>query len=98
MTYLKFTEKNVKIKTVNQHLILSGLNILDYYINSNVKKKQLEPTHEITKKSLITHKFCNNDLNKFILLLRKGVFTLINTWIAGKDLTKHHYQIKSILQ
>ena len=26
------------------------------------------------KKSLVTYSFCNNDLNKFILLLRKGVY------------------------
>ena len=34
------------------------------------------------------YSFCNDDLNKFILLLRKG--------IAGKNLMRHHYQVKKI--
>ena len=45
------------------------------------------------KKFKNTYSFCNNDLNKFILLLRKGVF-LMNIWIAGKDLMRHYYQAK----
>ena len=36
-----------------------------------------------------TYKICNGDINKFILLLRKGVYHM-NTWIVGKDLMKHH--------
>ena len=28
------------------------------------------------------------------MLLRKGVYSMMNTWIAGEDLMKHHYQIK----
>ena len=39
ITYLKFTAKNVEIKTVNQHVILLSLKIIDYVINpKNVKK------------------------------------------------------------
>ena len=38
------------------------------------KKELLEPIDELIKKFSNTHKFCNNDLNKFILLLRKGVY------------------------
>ena len=39
ITYLKFTAKNVEIKTVNQHVILVGLKIIDYVIHAkNVKK------------------------------------------------------------
>ena len=38
------------------------------------KKEQLEPINELIKKFSNTHKFCNNDLNKFVLLLRKGVY------------------------
>ena len=37
-----------------------------------------------------THGFCNEDINKFILLLRKGEFIHINTWIAGKELMTNH--------
>ena len=39
--------------------------------------------------------FCNGILNKFVLLLRKGVI-LVNAWIAGKDLMKHYYRMKKI--
>ena len=37
-----------------------------------------------------TFKFSNNKINKFILLLRKGIFPneLMDGW---KSLTKHHY-------
>ena len=37
-------------------------------------KRQLKPINELIKKFSNTHRFCNNDLNKFILLLRKGVY------------------------
>ena len=45
------------------------------------------------KKFKNTYSFCNSDLNKFILLLRKGVYPY-ELWIAGKDLMKHHYHAK----
>ena len=34
------------------------------------------------------YEFCDGDIIKFILLLRKDVID-INTWIAGKDLMKY---------
>ena len=43
------------------------------------------------------YQFGNGDINKFVLLLRKGVY-LMSIWIAGKDLVKHHYQKKIFLQ
>ena len=56
----------------------------------NVKKKMVETSKWIIKKFTNIHQFCNEDINEFILLLRKG-FILMNTWIAGKDLMKHNY-------
>ena len=41
------------------------------------------------------YQFCNGDLNKFVLLLREGVYPCEYT-VAGKDLMKHHYQIKRL--
>ena len=38
------------------------------------KNDQLEPINELIKKFSNTHKFCNNDLSKIFLLLRKGVY------------------------
>ena len=37
-------------------------------------KKQLKPINGLVKKFPNTYKCCNNDINKFILLLRKGVY------------------------
>ena len=45
------------------------------------------------------HQFCNGDLNKFFLLLRKGPypFILMNIWIAGKNLMKLQYHLKKLI-
>ena len=45
---------------------------------------------ELMKRFANLYEFCNEDINKFILLLRKGA-SLMNTWIIGKDFMKHHY-------
>ena len=49
------------------------------------------------------YKFCNGDLNKFFLLLRKGYILLMkgyillmNIWIAEKDLMKIQYHSKTL--
>ena len=41
------------------------------------------------------YEFCNGDLSKFTLLLRKGVYPY-EIWIIGRDLMRHHYQIKNL--
>ena len=38
------------------------------------KKRQLKPIYGLIKKFSNTHEFCNGDTNKFVLLLRKGVY------------------------
>ena len=75
------------IKTKNEKLILKCFNCKQYYEKGFNK--------ELIKRFPSTYEFCNKDLNKFILLLRK-VFILMNIWIIGKDLTKHHYLIKNL--
>ena len=37
-------------------------------------KNWLKPVNELIKKFSSIYKFCNGDLNKFVLLLRKGVY------------------------
>ena len=37
-------------------------------------KKWLKPVNELIKKFSSIYQFCNDDLNKFVLLLRKGVY------------------------
>ena len=54
------------IKTKNEKLILKCFNCEQYY-----KKKF---NKELIKRFASTYEFCNEDLNKFILLLRKGVY------------------------
>ena len=45
---------------------------------------------DIIKRLANTYEFCNEDIYKFILLLRKNEFIHTNTWIAGKDLIKNY--------
>ena len=45
---------------------------------------------KLKERFLNTCKFSNLDNNKFILLLQKGII-LINLWMIGKTLVKHHY-------
>ena len=54
------------IKIKNEKLLLKCFNCNNYY-----KKKF---NKDLIKKLKNTYSFCNNDLNKFILLLRKGVY------------------------
>ena len=54
------------IKIKNEKLLLKCFNCNNYY-----KKKF---NQDLIKKFKNTYSFCNNDLNKFVLLLRKGVY------------------------
>ena len=55
--------------------------------NKNYSNKIHE---ELKKRFNNTFKFSNNDIYKFILLLRKGVYNLISTCMIGKPLMKQH--------
>ena len=48
---------------------------------------------DLIKRFENTYEFCDRDINRLILLLRKGVFHM-NTWIAGTDLMKNYCQKK----
>ena len=65
--------------TKNEKLILKCLNCEQYY-----KKKF---NKEIIKRFKSTYEFCNKDLNKFILLLRKGVhpYEYMDDWERFKE-------------
>ena len=73
--YLKVIVKNAEIKTVN-------LNVTDFkelkdnkpfYNCKECRKEQLKLINGLIKIFPNTYKFCNNNINKFILLLKKGV-------------------------
>ena len=67
----------------DNHLLCKCLNCNKDYNNDFNK--------ELINRFSSTYKFCDGNINKFILLPRKGV---MNTWIAGKDSIKHHCLIK----
>ena len=88
LDYIKIMAKPSSLELKNEKLLLKCFNC-----NSCYKKKF---NKDLIKKYKNTYSSCNNDLNKFILLLRKGVI-LMKIWIAGKNLMKHHYQTKKII-
>ena len=79
ITYLKFTKNNAKdarkenkIKSVFDFIGLK-INKLQYKCNE-CKKRQLKPINGLIKKFPSIYQFCNEDINKSILLLRKDVY------------------------
>ena len=69
------------IKTKNAKLILECYNCKQRY-----RKKF---NKELIKRFASTYEFCNNDLNKFVLLLRKGVYPYehMDTWETFSEIS-----------
>ena len=69
------------IKTKNEKLILECYNCKQRY-----RKKF---NKELIKRFASTYEFCNNDLNKFVLLLRKGVYPYehMDTWETFSEIS-----------
>ena len=87
ITYLKFTKKNTKnvrkekkIKSVCDFIELKN-NKLNYKCEES-KKRWLKPINGFTKTFPNLNQFCNGDINKFVLLLRKGLYPYeyIDSW------------------
>ena len=73
------------IKIKNKKLLLKCFNCNSYY-----RKKF---NKDLIKKFKNTYSFCNNDINIFVSLLRKGIYPYEYV-DNGKDLVRHHYQVK----
>ena len=65
-------EEKEKIKSVCNFIGLKN-NKLNYECKE-CKKRWLKPVNGLIKKFPNIHQFCNGDINKFVLLLRKGVY------------------------
>ena len=66
----------------------------------NYRRKECNGTsaksiNDLIEKFPRMYKFCNGNLNKFVMLLRKGVcpYEYMDSW---KDLMKLHYKLKEI--
>ena len=57
------------------------------------RKKQLKPINRLIEKFPNTYKFCNNNINKFIFLLKKEACPY-EYMVFGKDLT--NFKIKRL--
>ena len=59
------------------------------------KKSYKKDYKELITRFANTYEFCNGDTNKFILLLRKGVYPYeyMDTW---ERFNEHHYRIKKL--
>ena len=66
LDYFKTTANPSSLELKNEKLILECYNCKQRY-----RKKF---NKELIKRFASTYEFCNNDLNKFVLLLRKGVY------------------------
>ena len=98
----KSAELNVNADTIIKSVKLAELNIkitrddsIKYkplFCNGNYQKKFDE---NLKKRFFNTCKLFNHDINEFILLLQKNVYSM-NIWMIGKNSVKHHYLKKKV--
>ena len=66
-----------------------------HYKCNECKKRQLKPISELIKKFPNIYQFSNRDINKFVSLLRKGVYPY--EYMGSRErFAEHHYQTKKL--
>ena len=70
--YYKKSEKRNKIKSECKYINHKDNRLI--YKCKKCDDISAKPINEINKKFPNIYKFCNGDLNKFVLLIRKGVY------------------------
>ena len=99
ITYQKLTKRNVKKVwkkyTKSECKFIKFENNRLNYKCKECNDKLYKSINELIKQIPKIYQFCNGDLNKFSVLLRKGVCPM-NIWIAGKNLAKHYYLTKNL--
>ena len=82
------------VKTSNLIVSLKDLKITKFLVTVKiVEKKQLKPINRLIEKFPNTYKFFNNNINKFIFLLKKEACPY-EYMVFGKDLT--NFKIKRL--
>ena len=81
--------KNIETETANLSVALKGLKMTRFLIIAKTVKKKLKPINRLIAKFPNTCTFFNNDINKFILLLRKGFYSYeyIDIWERFNETT-----------
>ena len=75
--YLKFTAKVADIIRKKTELVFNFMSLKNNKLHQKYKicqKRWLAPVSGLPKMFWNTYKFCNDDINKFNLLLRKGIY------------------------
>ena len=88
MTCLRFAKKNAnyakKERKSCQNVFLLVLKIIDY------NDESFKPINGLIKRFPNIYQFCNRDVNKVVLLLRKGVYPY-EYMDRRKSLMRHQY-------
>ena len=83
-------------KKTNSECYFVGLknNILIYRCKE-LKEEWKRPINELIKTFAAIYQFCKGDLNKFIWMVRKGIY-LYEDMVAGKNFMKPQYGLKKL--